>query len=113
MKIAWQLNAKLKISLKESEIFIPAKDNPSNVFPVFCDRDTSDTLYYSLIANKSSNGQLVKELPNIDYFLEISGDINKSIVSLLIKEVKQLPGIAAAIEINPEKIKRRNAFCAF
>lgn len=55
----------------------------------------------------------MKELPNIDFILEISGEIKKLEVQSLIKEIKQIPGTIAAIEIIPEKIKRKTAFCSF
>lgn len=102
----------LNLNLRESEILISTKDNPSISFPVFSDRETSEIHCYSLIANKSSNNLLVKELPNIDFILELSGEIKKSDVLAIIKEVKQISGIIAAIEINPEKIKRKTAFCS-
>ena len=107
------MNKKLQINLRESEIHIYSKENSLNAFPVFCDRETSEELYYSLISNKSSNNLLIKELPNIDYILEISGEIKKSIVQGLIKELKLIPGMIAAIEVNPDKIKRKAAFYPF
>lgn len=113
LKTAWILNNKLGINLRESEMLIQGKDDPSNTFPVFCDRESSDVLFYSLISNKSLNNQLVKELPNIDFILEISGEIKKSVILEVIKAVKQIPGILAAIEINAEKIKRNTAFYPF
>ena len=113
LKTAWNLNNKLNINLKESEILIQTKDNTSISFPVFCDNETSDTQYYSLISNKSSGIQLVKELPNIDYILEISGGIKRLNLTALIKELKLVSGINAAIEVNAEKIKRKNPFCPF
>lgn len=113
LKMAWNINKKLNINLKDSETPIQAKENPLNLFPVFCDRESSDGLYYSLISNKSNSTQLVKELPNIDFILEISGEIKKSNILTIIKEVKQIPGIIAVIEINAEKIKRKSAFHPF
>ena len=113
LKTAWHINKNLNINLKESEILIHAKENQSIVFPVFCDRESSDVLFYCLISNKSSNIQLVKELPNIDFILEISGELKKPDIAKIIKEVKQIPGIVAAIEVNSKKIKRKNAFCPF
>lgn len=110
LKMAWNINKKLNINLKESETLVQAKENPLNLFPVFCDRESSEGIYYSLIANKSNSYQLVKELPNIDFILEISGEIKKSNILTIIKEVKQIPGIIAVIEINAEKIKRKSAF---
>jgi len=111
--MAWIINKKLNIKLKESEILIQAKDNTSITFPVFSDTETSEVQYYSLISNKSLGLQLVKELPNIDFILEISGGIKKLDVAAIIKELKQISGINAALEVDPEKIKRKRAFCSF
>lgn len=110
LKTVWNINKKLNIDLNESAP-IGSKENPSQTFPVFCDRKSSSLRVFNLISNKSSNLLLIKELPNIDFILEISGEINKTDILSVIKEIKMIPGIIAALEINPEKIKRKVAFC--
>jgi len=111
LKTAWNINKQLHIDLRESDILIDAKKIPSPVFPVFCDRESSPDRSYCLIPNKESTLLLVKELPNIEFIFEISGVIKKDEISSIIKEIKGIPGIIAALEINPEKIKRETAFC--
>lgn len=111
LKTAWNLNNALAVDFRESEHQVFTKDNPDLVFPVLCDRNSSDTVFFSLIPNKFSSAILVKELPNIDFILEISGVINKSEINSIIKKIKQINGIMAAIDVIPEKIKRKNAFC--
>ncbi len=113
LKLAWNINKKFNINLKKSEIIVQSKDSTLTSFSVFSDNETSDVQYYSLISNKSSGIMLVKELPNIDFILEISGDIKLMNINSLIKELKLISGINAAIEVNAEKIKRKNAFCPF
>lgn len=110
LKTVWNINKKLNIDLNES-VPIESKENPPQTFPVFCDRKSSSLRVFNLISNKSSNFILIKELPNIDFIFEISGEINKVDILSVIKEIKMIPGINAALEINPEKIKRRVAFC--
>ncbi len=110
LKTVWNINKKLNIDLNES-VPIESKENPLHTFPVFCDRKSSSLRVFNLISNKSSNFILIKELPNIDFIFEISGEINKVDILSVIKEIKMIPGINAALEINPEKIKRRVAFC--
>ncbi len=108
--MAWNINKKFNINLKEFETSLQSKDNSDVFFPVFCDHQSSEVLFYNLIANKSSNNLLVKELPNIDYILELTGEFKKTEVALIIKEIKQIQGVVAAIEISAEKIKRKSAF---
>lgn len=110
LKMAWNINKQLEINLKEFETSLHSKEKPEILFPVFCDHDSSEVLYYNLIANKSSNNLLVKELANIDYILEISGEFKKTDIALVIKKIKQIPGVVAAIEVNAEKIKRKSPF---
>ena len=110
LKMAWNINRILAISLKEYDYQIPSKDDPSLYFPVLCDRESSTTLYFSLIPNKQLACNLIKELTNIDYILEISGEINKSIIAEITKQIKQIQGVIMVLEVSPEKVKRKNAF---
>jgi len=110
LKTAWGINVKLHINLKESLSPITSKDSPSNTFPLFVDWESSETISYSLIANKVTGNFLVKELPNIDFILELSGSIKNSELQEIIKALKEIKGIAIATEINPAKIKRNCAF---
>jgi len=112
-KTAWSINKMLNINLKETDTLIQAKDNPSFTFPVFSDSETSEIHCYSLISNKSSGVQLVKELPKVDFILEILGVMKRIDLADLIKALKQIPGIHAALEVNAEKIKRKSAYCPF
>ena len=111
LKLTWNLNKDLGLNFRESDIKVLSKDNPTEEYPVMSDRTSYDTRFFSLIPNKSSTKFLVKELPNIDYILEVSGDLTKTDLSNLFRKIKAIKGIVAAVEINPEKIKRRNAFC--
>ena len=111
LKTVWSINKLLSIDLRESAIPIEVKENPLQTFPVFCDRETSSVRFYSLISNKTSGYLLVKELPHIDFIFEISGEIKKSDIPLIIKEIKGVPGIIVALEVDPKKIKRKTAFC--
>lgn len=110
LKTAWNINKRLNINLKEFESTLQSKENADVFFPAFCDHNTSDVLFYNLILNKSAGTLLVKGLPNIDYILELAGEIKKVEVSSIIKDVKQIPGVLAAIEISAAKIKRKSAF---
>ncbi|NVO10002.1 MAG: IPExxxVDY family protein [Bacteroidales bacterium] len=111
LKTVWNINKQLNICLSKSDVSIESKEDPSLTFPVFCDRKSSSVRIFNFISNKSSNLLLIKELPNIDFIFEISGEINKTDISFLIKEIKRISGVNAALELNPEKIKRRVAFC--
>jgi len=110
LKTAWNINKTLEIYLHDSEIQLISKDNSDQTFPIFCDRDTSNLQSYSLIPNKFSTNLLVKELPNIDYILEVIGEVNKNSINSIIKRIKQIPGIVVALEVNPSTIKRKSAF---
>lgn len=113
LKTAWGINKTLAINLKESESIVPLKDNSELVFAVFSDVESSVEYFFSLISNKTNGILLIKELSNIDYIFEISGRFAHLQLNDILKKLKQTPGIQAALLVNPEKIKRKNAFCSY
>lgn len=110
LKTVWGINSKLQINLKESATPITNKENPTNTFPAFIDFESVETISFCLISNKSAGILLVKELPNIDYILEITGSLKSSELQRIIKTLKEINGVVAAIEVAPSKIKRNSAF---
>lgn len=110
LKTVWNINAKLQINLKESSTPVITKESPASTFPLFSDWESSESITYSLIANKSAGILLVKELPNIDFILELTGKVKSTELQRIVKLLKEINGVAAAIEVMPAKIKRNSAF---
>ena len=60
-----------------------------------------------MISNRSANGYLLEEMMNLDYILQISGDLEEGWTETLIKRLKNMEGIILAFPIDPTSLKSR------
>ncbi len=68
--------------------------------------ETTETDFY-FIANKGSDGYLIPEISQADYFLMIKNYIDDTELDGLISALNKIPEIVAAVKIDPKKIKSR------
>jgi len=60
-----------------------------------------------LISNRSVNGFLLEEMTNLDYLLQISGDMDEGWLELLIEKMNSIDGIILAFPLDPTTLKSR------
>lgn len=104
-RLSWALNKALNIQLQKSEDLL-IKHNKANIdqsFSKYTFQDKNFHLTYHLISNKCEQGYLLKELPNIDFFLKISGRIEDDFVPEVINKIKGLEIVITAFELKPIK----------
>jgi thioredoxin-related protein len=63
------------------------------------------TFYF--IGNKGSDGYLVPEMREADYFIMIKNYIDDDDLENMISALNKIPEIVAAVKIDPKKIKSR------
>lgn len=105
-KLVWELNNALGIKLVKNvdlEHF--------NGFPTFSFRSAKSVVVTSLIQNKYEGQILVKQLNNVDYILEFTGEPLPDEFKSYMIAIKRIPNIMAAIEVVPSSIKRNEPFC--
>ena len=68
--------------------------------------EASETFFY-LIANRGTDGLLIPEMREADYFLMIKNYIDDTDLDDIINGLNKIPEIVAAIKIDPKKIKSR------
>lgn len=108
-RLCWSLNQTLGIHLSKTvnlEIFHKRLDG-MQAFSQFEYFDEETLLQYRLISNRSENGYLLEEMPNLDYILQITGDLEDLWMEMLIKKLNSLEGIILAFPIDPVKLKSR------
>lgn len=66
----------------------------------------SDCQFY-LLANKGSDGLLIPEMREVDYFIIIKEFIDEEDLQLFLTRLKLVKDIQAAVEINPERLKSK------
>ncbi|MBK0378047.1 IPExxxVDY family protein [Mucilaginibacter sp. SD-g] len=74
-------------------------------FYQFCWEATETDFYF--IANKGSEGYLVPEMKEADYFLLIKNYIDETDLSNVISGINKIPDVVTAIKIEPKKLKSR------
>jgi hypothetical protein len=68
--------------------------------------ESTETDFY-FIGNKGSDGYLVPEMREADYFLMIKNYIDDTDLEHIISALNKIPDIVAAVKIDPKKIKSR------
>jgi hypothetical protein len=68
--------------------------------------ESTGTDFY-FIGNKGSDGYLVPEMREADYFMMIKNYIDDTDLEHIISALNKIPDIVAAVKIDPKKIKSR------
>lgn len=66
----------------------------------------SETDYY-LIANKGTEGFLIPEMNNVDFFILIRNYIDNESLEQLIAGINKIPEVQVAVEVDPKKLKSK------
>lgn len=108
-RISWTINNTLGFKLvrhDDLEIWHKLLDDPQS-FHQFRYYDEETLLQYRLIANKCENGYLLEEMTNVDFLIQISGEMEGDHLKGLIKELNNLEGITLAFPLDPAVLKSR------
>ena len=105
--LSWNLNnaCKLQLSKQENlEVFHKRLDEKQE-FSQFQYYDDSSLILYRLLSNRSENGNLLEELTNVDYVLQVSGDLESGQTDQLVEDLNALDSISLAFKIDAAKLK--------
>jgi len=62
---------------------------------------------FYLLSNRSSDGLLIPEMSNVDFFILIKEFIDQEDLNYLINGLNKLPDIQVAAKIDPSKLKSK------
>ena len=108
-RISWILNTELGIQLnrkEDLEVYHKRLDEPQ-AFHQFQYYDEETLLDYRLLSNKCENGYLLEEMSNIDYLLQISGEMQESFLNQLVKQLNAMESIAIAFRLKPGSLRSK------
>jgi hypothetical protein len=108
-RLCWSLNQTLAINLvKTADLKVFHKRlEEEQAFSQYEYFDEESLLQYRLISNRSANGYLLEEMMNLDYILQLSGDLEEGWTENLIQRLKGMEGIILAFPIDPNSLKSR------
>lgn len=107
-RLCFYINKSAEIELRKIE---DLSLNFKNIEPKYFSRylftqENSECEFY-LIANKGSEGFLIPEMKEADYFILIKEFIDDEDLDFFLERLKKVQDIQAAVEINPDRLKSK------
>ncbi len=89
----------------ENLVIFNQKLNADLEFSRFIYMDEDKYLTYHLISNRCPDGFLFPEIKNLDYLLQITGEIDPQHLAGILKELKKDGIVSATFMIDPKQLK--------
>ena len=108
-RLSWILNSGLEFSFARGEdlSFYHPKLKEPQVFHQFLCQDEETMLQFRLISNRCENGYLLEELSNIDYLIQVNGEVEEGFLEGFLKKLNALNEIILAFRIDPSTLRSR------
>lgn len=105
--LSWAINKHLKLNLTRSDNLSLMNKQHEIVqeFAISSYEDEESMLLYNLISNSGEKGFLFIELRNIDYFLQIYGELSENQLITLQNQLKEMDIVSASFIIDPGSLK--------
>ncbi len=106
-RLVWAVNSALAFQFTRIEnlvIFSP-KLNCNLEFSRFIFTDEDKYLTYNLISNRCPDGFLFPEIKNLDYLVQITGELDPKHMVRIMKELKNVDIVSAAFRIDAKQLK--------
>ncbi len=107
-RISWVLNRKLGLKFKKTDNLKikPSKNADFLEFSVFRSHDEDKLIKMNLVSNRCPDGFLVSEMKNIDFFLQVFGEISQMQLDSFSSSIRSDELVSAVFEIKAEGIKK-------
>lgn len=108
-RLSWALNKKFSLSfIRVESLFInDPKNNAMQSFAVYNFEDKTAGLAFNLISNRCDNGFLIEEIKNIDFFLQIYGDLKTSLINKFLTDLRKIDVIITAVLFDPQSLQSK------
>lgn len=108
-RIAWGMNKLFEIDLERvDDIDISFDSDKKGNFSLYRFNDEESYTTFHLLSNRCDSGYLIPELKQIDYFLQYWGPMSDQELSSFKDELREIPSVLVAIQIDPMELKSRN-----
>ena len=107
-RLCWFLNNQLKMNLeREEDLFLKNEQEEEMFFPKYYFYiEESETDFY-LLSNKGTDGYLIPEQKEIDFFMLIYNLPERDGGAMLAKKIKLIQEIQSAFILDPNKLRSR------
>jgi hypothetical protein len=106
-RLVWAMNNafSFRFTRIENMVIFNQKLNADLEFSRFIFTDEDKYLTFHLISNRCPDGFLFPEIKNLDYLLQITGDMDSKHLVLFLKELKRVDIVSATFMIDPNQLK--------
>ncbi|MDR2011138.1 MAG: IPExxxVDY family protein [Bacteroidales bacterium] len=108
-KISWLISSYLEIEFMKCDnlTIIDSQISVEQNFSVFESLANKENIQLKLVSNRGDIGYLITELKNIDYFLLITKDEEKTLLNELFVKLKSLPDITGIFKLDTSNLKSK------
>lgn len=108
-RISWTINKELNANFVKAENLKVniKKYNIIQEFSLYIYENEESLNKFHLIANQCNNGFYIPELKNIDFFLQIFGEVSDEYKNELLKKLKNIDIVTGAFIIDPASLKSK------
>lgn len=108
--LCWAMNQHLNFDLQKRADFVVfnTKLRENQSFSMFTWEDEEGLLTYYLLSNRCDNGFLIEEFRNIDFLLQVHGEIKKASRDKLLQSLNKIDVIITSFIIDPQTLKSRD-----
>lgn len=92
---------------KTDELELQLKESEPRYFSRYLYQIPNSECEFYLIANRGSDGFLIPEMKESDYFILIKEFIDEEDLDLFLSQLRRIKDIQAAVEVNPAKLKSK------
>ncbi len=106
-RLVWAMNNAFSYQFTRIEnlVIFNQKLNADLEFSRFTFTDEDKYLTYHLISNRCPDGFLFPEIKNLDYLLQIMGELDARHLAAILKELKKVSIVSAVFMIDPKQLK--------
>jgi hypothetical protein len=108
-RLTWSLNQHLNLEMEKNEGITYLIEEDEISFARFSYFDEEDHVQYDLLSNRSDGRELIPKVPQLDYFLKISGHLHEEVCKDLARRIPQIDFVLAVISLDIENIKSKQS----
>jgi hypothetical protein len=106
-RLSWAINKHMGTNFIKTDnlVVFNKKYKVEQEFSLFMFEDEDSLVKYHLVANKCDKGYLIPELSNMDFFIQIYGEISADFRDRLLEKLKKINIVTGAFIIDPALLK--------
>ena len=110
-RLSWAINRQLGLDFRKTENFAVLHKNDNKPeqleFSMFQYITPDGILKMNLISNRCLNGFLIRDMKNIDFFLQIFGEDNQAFTDAMSKNLKSIDIVSTVFEVPRKNLKSK------